>query len=100
MSTPALHRGGASSSAPTAPAAKPRLPAVLDLPRAAAMLGVGRTTAYKLVQQGRCPTPILRIGRLIKVPTKPLLDVLSANPAQGVASQAGAPDGAAVGHRR
>lgn len=42
----------------------------------------------------------LRIGRLIKVPTKPLLDVLSANPAQGVASQAGAPDGTAVGHRR
>jgi hypothetical protein len=100
MSTPALDRGGASSSAPTAPAAKPRLPAVLDLPRAAAMLGIGRTTAYKLVQQDRWPTPILRIGRLIKVPTRPLLDLLSGNPAQGVASQAGAPDGTAVGHRR
>jgi predicted DNA-binding transcriptional regulator AlpA len=57
--------------------ARPKLPPVLDLPRAAAMLGVGRTTAYKLVQQDRWPTPVLRIGRLIKVPTKPLLDLLS-----------------------
>jgi hypothetical protein len=41
------------------------------------MLGVGRTTAYKLVQQDRWPTPVLRIGRLIKVPSKPLLELLS-----------------------
>lgn len=53
------------------------LPVVLDLPRAAAMLGVGRTTAYKLVQQDLWPTPVLRLGRLIKVPTKPLLDLLA-----------------------
>lgn len=59
---------------------RPKLPPVLDLPRAAAMLGVGRTTAYKLVQQDRWPTPVLRVGRLIKVPTKPLLDLLSGTP--------------------
>jgi hypothetical protein len=70
--------GGGDPERPTPP--KPKLPPVLDLPRAAALLGVGRTTAYKLVQQDRWPTPVLRIGRLIKVPTKPLLDLLSGTP--------------------
>lgn len=50
--------------------------AVLDLCEAAALLGVGRTTAYKLVREQKWPTPVLRLGRLIKIPTQPLLDLL------------------------
>jgi excisionase family DNA binding protein len=53
--------------------------AVFDLPEAARLLGVGRTLAYKLVRDGQWPTPVLRIGRLIKVPKKPLLDYLGAD---------------------
>ncbi len=53
------------------------LPAVLDLVEAAALLGVGRTTAYKLVHDGQWPTPVLRLGRLIKIPTQPLLELLA-----------------------
>ena len=53
------------------------LPAVLDLVDAAALLGVGRTTAYKLVHDGQWPTPVLRLGRLIKIPTQPLLELLA-----------------------
>jgi predicted DNA-binding transcriptional regulator AlpA len=53
------------------------LPPVLDLPHAAALLGVGRTTAYRLVHEQQWPTPVLRLGRLIKIPTKPLLDLLA-----------------------
>ena len=52
------------------------LPSVLDLPAAAQLLGIGRTMAYDLVRTGEWPTPVLRIGRLIKVPTEPLLDLL------------------------
>jgi hypothetical protein len=52
------------------------LPPVLDLVQAAAMLGLGRTAAYKLVAEQRWPTPVLRLGRLIKIPTQPLLDLL------------------------
>ncbi len=52
------------------------LPRVLDLPHAAAMLGLGRTTAYRLVAEQRWPTPVLRLGRLIKIPTQPLLELL------------------------
>jgi excisionase family DNA binding protein len=59
-------------------------PAVLDLTHAAALLGVGRTTAYKLVHDGQWPTPVLRLGRLIKIPTQPLLALL-AGTTRGVA---------------
>jgi hypothetical protein len=55
---------------------KGALPAVVDLPTAAAMLGIGRTLAYELVRTGRWPTPIIRVSRLIKVPTQPLLDLV------------------------
>lgn len=53
------------------------LPPVIDLMHAAALLGLGRTTAYKLVRTGQWPTPLIRIGRLIRVPTAPLRDLLS-----------------------
>ena len=52
------------------------LPPVLDLLQAATMLGVGRTTAYRLVAEQRWPTPVLRLGRVIKIPTQPLLELL------------------------
>jgi len=49
---------------------------VLGLLQAAAILGLGRTAAYRLVAEQRWPTPVLRLGRLIKIPTQPLLDLL------------------------
>lgn len=55
-------------------------PAVVDLPEAAAMLGIGRTLAYRLVREGRWPTPVIRMGRLIKVPLEPLQDYLRRPP--------------------
>lgn len=42
------------------------LPVVVDLHTAARALGVGRNTAYELVRCGAWPTPVLRLGRLIK----------------------------------
>ena len=53
------------------------LPAVLDVPQAARMLSIGRTLAYELVRTDEWPTPVIRIGRLVKVPTQPLLDYLA-----------------------
>jgi predicted DNA-binding transcriptional regulator AlpA len=40
---------------------------VLDLVQATALLGLGRTTAYRLVHDGQWPTPVLRLGRRIKI---------------------------------
>ena len=53
-----------------------QLPAVIDLPTAADVLGVGHSSAYELVRTGQWPTPILRLGRLIRVPTAPLLTLV------------------------
>lgn len=50
--------------------------AVVDLPDAARILGIGRTLAYRLVREGAWPTPVVRIGRLIKVPLKPLYEYI------------------------
>ena len=49
------------------------LPPVVNLPTAAEVLGLGRSAAYELVRRGQWPTPILRLGRLIRVPTAPLI---------------------------
>jgi predicted DNA-binding transcriptional regulator AlpA len=49
------------------------LPTVLDVPTAAAILGVGRTAAYELIRTNRWPTPVLHVGKLIRIPTAPLL---------------------------
>jgi excisionase family DNA binding protein len=66
--------GAQPSTAESDPLAS--LPPVIDLMRAAALLGLGRTTAYKLVRRNEWPTPIIRIGRLIKIPTAPLRELL------------------------
>jgi excisionase family DNA binding protein len=58
------------------------LPAVIDVPTAAQVLGIGRTAAYRLVREGEWPTPLIRVGGSIRVPTAPLLTlVLGQNPA-------------------
>lgn len=54
-----------------------QLPVVVDLVTAAAILGIGRTTAYEMVRTGRWPTPVLRLGHRIRVPTAALRELLS-----------------------
>jgi excisionase family DNA binding protein len=54
------------------------LPPTLDLVTAAQLLGIGRTVAYELVREGRWPTPIIRAGRKIRVPSAPLRVLLGA----------------------
>jgi hypothetical protein len=44
------------------------LPAVLSLVEAAALLGAGRTTAYRLADDQQGANPALRRGRLIRIP--------------------------------
>lgn len=56
------------------------LPAVVDVMTAASMLGIGRTSAYQLIRTGGWPTPVLRLGRVIKIPTADLLELLGISP--------------------
>ena len=43
------------------------LPAVVDVVTAGEVLGIGRSVAYELVRTNRFPTPVLRIGKQIKI---------------------------------
>lgn len=59
------------------------LPALLDVPDAARVLGIGRSMAYELVRRGEWPTAVLRVGRLIKIPSGPLLRLVETGGAAG-----------------
>ncbi len=59
-----------------------QLPAVIDITTAADVLGIGRTAAYELVRAGQWPTPVLRLGRLIRIPSAPLLTLVCLPPKQ------------------
>jgi predicted DNA-binding transcriptional regulator AlpA len=74
------------------------LPAVLDVPTAAKALGLSRTAAYELIRTGEWPTPVFRLGRLIRIPTAPILELLGIDTTQAagvgatpVTRQAGLP---------
>lgn len=63
-----------------------QLPPLLDVPTAAAVLGIGRSLAYQLVATNQWPTPVLRIGKLIKIPSAPLLRLMCTGPSHSESS--------------
>lgn len=52
------------------------LGASTNLVTAAAILGIGRTTAHTLVRAGAFPVPVIRVGRRYRVPVAPILRLL------------------------
>jgi len=42
-------------------------------------LGIDRNTGYRAIKEGTFPVPVIRVGRLIRVPTAALLRVLAAD---------------------
>jgi predicted DNA-binding transcriptional regulator AlpA len=52
------------------------LPAVVDVCTAAKVMGLSRTAAYELIRMGQWPTPVFRLGKLIRIPTAPMLSLL------------------------
>ncbi len=59
------------------------LPPMLTVVQAAEILGIGRTLAYELVRTDKWPTPVLRAGRLIRIPSGPLIALVSTGSANG-----------------
>jgi excisionase family DNA binding protein len=53
---------------------------MLDLTTAAGLLGIGRTTAYRLARAGTWPCRLIRIGTTYRVPTRDLLALLGITP--------------------
>lgn len=63
-----------------------KLPPTLDVMQASTLLGVDPQTAYNSVKAGSFPIPVIRVGRRIRVATRPLLAALgmSENDAAGL----------------
>lgn len=81
-SVQAPHRPGTTSRTPmrrSAPALHEaqNLPATLSLVEAGHWLGVGRTSTYQMLKDGRFPIRTLRLGRQLRVATCDLLDYLN-----------------------
>jgi predicted DNA-binding transcriptional regulator AlpA len=53
-----------------------RLPPVLTVVQAAALLGIGRSNAYHAVRTDTWPTRVVRVGRCIRIPTAEVLRLL------------------------
>ena len=64
------------------------LPPLVDVPTAAAVLGIGRTLAYKMVKTGQWPTDVLRMGKLIRIPSAALLRLAEGADSAGALSTA------------
>jgi predicted DNA-binding transcriptional regulator AlpA len=54
----------------------PRERPVVSAEEAFALLGIDRGTGYKAIRDGVFPVPVLRIGRMIRVPTVALRRLL------------------------
>lgn len=52
------------------------LPPTVTVPDAAEILGCSTSAAYEAIRAGDFPVPVLRIGRAIRVPSRPLLEAL------------------------
>ncbi len=63
----------------------------IDLETANRALGLGRATGYDLAKRSQYPCTVLRIGRIYRIPTASLLEVLHVEPAAAVQEQTGAP---------
>ncbi len=64
---------GTSSSAQEAPSS----PACVSADDAFQQLGIDRTTGYRAIKAGTFPLPVIRVGRLIRVPTAALRRALA-----------------------
>lgn len=53
------------------------------------ILGINRTTGYKAIQDGTFPVMVLRVGRLIRIPTAPLARLLQAEALPPTGSEEG-----------
>jgi excisionase family DNA binding protein len=53
---------------------------ILTAEEAFALLRIDRSTGYKSIKDGTFPLPVVRIGRVIRIPTAPLLRFLDSEP--------------------
>lgn len=60
----------------------PKNKPVVSAEEAFKLLGIDRGTGYKSIKDGTFPLPVIRVGRIIRVPTSALISLLEHEPAQ------------------
>ncbi|MEU4626655.1 helix-turn-helix domain-containing protein [Actinoplanes sp. NPDC023801] len=75
-SSSARPRTALSAAAGWSPAGIRALGPVTDVPTAAAIFGIGRSTAYVLLKIGEFPIPVIQIGSRYRVPVAAILAAL------------------------
>ncbi len=63
-------------------------PPTLTVPDACELLGISPWTGYELVKRDEFPVPVVRLGRTIRIPTQPLMDLLGVNDRREIAGAA------------
>lgn len=87
--------GEVRSGTPVALAEVAMLPVALDPVTAGRMLGLGRTTVYRLLREEAFPVPVRRVGRSWVVPTSGVLTFLGLDtPTTSIATGGGCGCGA------
>jgi hypothetical protein len=79
------------------PAQIAALPPTVDVATAGQLLGISRSTAYKLAATNELPVPVLTVGHSLRIPTAPLLDLLGLTPSAPAPPGRGDGDGAETG---
>jgi excisionase family DNA binding protein len=72
------------ASSPRSDPSRPAAELLLRIPEAARVLGVGRTTLYRLIDNG--DIRVLRIGRAVRIPVDELQAFVARHHDHGVAS--------------
>jgi excisionase family DNA binding protein len=66
----------------------PTVRPIMTAEEAFAELGIDRSTGYKAIRDGTFPLPVIRVGRLIRVPTASLRRLLEIESGEGEAKGA------------
>jgi len=86
LAFPAIQRSG-NARAQRGDGLNSLLRPVISADEAFRLLGVDRSTGYKAIREGTFPVPIVRVGRVIRIPTVAMLRLL--NPPETDADGAG-----------
>lgn len=78
--SPAVRRGYTRLAKGIGMIPDPKQRPVMTAEEAFTELGIDRSTGYKAIRDGTFPVPVLRIGRIIRVPTVALRRVLQLDP--------------------
>ena len=61
----------------------PAVQPVMSADEAFAELGIDRATGYRAIREGTFPVEVIRVGRVIRIPTSALCRLLGIDPSSG-----------------